>query len=108
MGIAAIDIDFFHHGKIHAIIELAELRDVIIAFGVLSSKLVARKTEYDQSLARELRVKLLQALKLWRESTSTGGIDYQQYLVFVVCQMDGVASNIIGMEVVNALFVHTD
>jgi hypothetical protein len=77
VGLRAVDVNFGHHGKADAIVELTKLGDFIVASRVLSTKLVTRKTQYYQALLAIGLVQLLQTSKLWRETAGAGSVDYQ-------------------------------
>jgi hypothetical protein len=100
-GLGAVDIDLGHHRKAHAVVELAEAGDLVVAAGVLASKLVARKAQHHQTLVAVALVQFFQPGKLRRETAGTGGVDDEQHLAFVLAQRDGAAVDGLGVEVVN-------
>jgi hypothetical protein len=50
LACGAVDVDLGHHRKAHAVVELAEAGDLVVAAGVLAAELVARKAQHHQTL----------------------------------------------------------
>ena len=96
MRAAAVDVDFLHHGKTHAVIELAKLGDLPVAAAVLRAKLVARKAQHHQALVAIGLVQLFQTAKLRREAAGARGVDDQHGFAFVLAQLDGFALDAVG------------
>lgn len=63
----AVDVGLGHEGEGDAVVELAELRDLLVVLGLLPAELVAREAEDDEALLLVLVVQRLQALVLRRE-----------------------------------------
>lgn len=71
-------IDFPEHGEADAVVQLAELLDLVVGSRILAAELVAREPEeldLVAVLALELLVQLLQTRELRREAALGGGVD---------------------------------
>ncbi|MMZ70711.1 hypothetical protein D3C73_1504630 [compost metagenome] len=66
MRVLAFNIDFAEHRKRNLIIKLAKALDFLITPWLLSCKLIARKSENDQTLLLVPAVQLLQPLVMRR------------------------------------------
>lgn len=76
-------IDFAEHGERDAVVELAELLDLVVAPGVLATELVAREPndlELVAVLALDILVQLLKARELRCEAALGGGVDDEDNL----------------------------
>lgn len=51
MGGGTVDLDFGHHQKTHAVVDLAEAGDVAVIAWVLRAELVARETQHRRAFA---------------------------------------------------------
>src|SRR5205085_3097371 len=96
----AVDVDLGHHREAHAVIELAELRDLLVAARVLRAELVARETEHHQPLAAIGLVQFLQPRELRRIAAGTGGVHDQHRLALELRQGHGLAVDLLGFEIV--------
>src|SRR5262245_61516363 len=94
----AVDVDLGHHRERHAVVELAERRERVVAAGVLGAELVARKAEHDEPLILVRLPQRLQAVELRREAALAGGVDDQQYLALVAAQLDALAADRLRLE----------
>ena len=75
----AIDIDLGHHGKAHAVVQLAEGLDLIIGARLLRAKLIARKAKNFEALALILIIILHHfRIVLRRPASFRGNIDYKK------------------------------
>jgi hypothetical protein len=71
-------VDFAQDGERDAVVQLAELLDLVVAAGVLATELVAREAddlELVTVLALDLLVELLQPGELRCETAFRGGVD---------------------------------
>src|SRR4029453_3733600 len=90
------------HGKAHARIELAELRDFLVLARVLRAELVAGKAQHDQALLAVGLVQFFQAAELGRETAGAGRVADQQHLVLEFLQGHGLAVDLPGLEVIDS------
>jgi len=106
LGLVAVDVDLAHDGEGDAVVELAELLDVIVGPGLLAAKLVAGEAEDDKVLAVGLGLdvlpELLEAGVLRGEAALGGRVDDEDDLVGVLGQRLGLALLVGGLEVVEA------
>ena len=49
VGVLAVDINLLHHLECHAVVDLTEVRNLLIASRVLTRKLIARKSYHYES-----------------------------------------------------------
>src|SRR5207253_3116665 len=83
-GRGAVDIDLGEKRKLHAVVELAELRDLLLAAGLLRAELIAWKAENLEAARLQFFVQRLESLVLRGESALAGHVHDQQYLVLVL------------------------
>lgn len=72
---------------------------------LLGTKLITREGQYSKALVFVFFVQSTQPGVLWRESSGTRDVYNETDLIFVVGQVDGVASNRIHGEVVHVAHV---
>lgn len=87
VGVVAVDLSLLHDGEAHAVVELAELLDVIVGTRLLTTELVAGETEDDKVLrvlALEVGPELLEAGVLRGEAALGGSVDDEDDLALVV------------------------
>lgn len=90
-----IDIDLAHDGERDAVVDLAELLDLVVGARLLARKLVAGEAEDDEVVAVLLAdrgVQLLEARVLARQTAVGGRVDDEDDLAFVVGEGDFVAA----------------
>jgi hypothetical protein len=85
----AVDVDLAEHGKTDAVVELAELLDLVVGARVLAAELVAREAEDLKVGVRGFHVfvELFEALELWRETAFGGRVDDEDDLALEVCEV---------------------
>lgn len=83
----AIDLGLPENREAHAVVQLAELGDLVIAAWLLASELIAREAE-DLELAwvlfLELLIEGLETAVLWGEAALGGGVDDEEDFALVV------------------------
>ena len=80
VGVGAVDLDLGHHREAHAVVQLAEGGDLLVAARVLAAELVARETDDHEAAVAVVLPELLEAGELRREAAGAGGVDDQQHL----------------------------
>lgn len=103
IGVVAVDLGLLHDGEADAVVELAEVLDVVLGAGLLAAKLVAGEAEDDKIIGvrlLELGVELLQASVLRGKAALGGSIDDEDDFALVVNHGDLYASLIERLEVV--------
>ena len=88
-------IDLAKHREADAVVELAELLDVVVAPGILATELVAGETENLNIvgvLLLQVLVQRLEPSKLRCEATLGGGVDDKDDLVLERREREGLAS----------------
>jgi hypothetical protein len=93
MGIGSIHIYFGKHGKGHPVVETAEIHDLFFGSGFLSTKLVARKAQYNQPLVDILTVQHLKSIILPGETALACDIDDQNNLSLIKSEFDLLTLN---------------
>jgi hypothetical protein len=83
-SLGAIHINFRKHRKRNAIVEIAELLDLIIGAGLLPTELIARKPENREALIFKFLVQSFEPSILGREPTLAGDIHHERNLVRVL------------------------
>jgi hypothetical protein len=101
-GLRAVDVDLREHREGDAVIELAELLDLLLAAWLLAAELVAREAEHLEALAVQLAVELLEALVLRREAALACRVDDQEHLALVARELDRLAVDVVDGDVVEA------
>ena len=99
VGVAAIDLDFFHHGEGHTVIALAETANVWVRAWILAAKLIAGKSEQGQALACVVLVQFFQSGELGGEAAGTRGVNDQHDLAFEGRQSHGRAVDRQGLKI---------
>ena len=61
VGVVAVDVDLGEHRERHAVVDLAELADLVLGARLLRAELVAREAEHDQALVVQVLVELPRA-----------------------------------------------
>lgn len=84
LSVFAINVALLGNRKSHSIVELTELKNLIIGPRLLSLKLVARETNDCQSLITILLVQSLEILVLRSQTTLARNIDKQESLALQV------------------------
>jgi len=100
VGVVAIDVDLGEHREGDAVVLFAEGADLGLAALFLSAELVAREAEHHQALVGVAALQLFEALVLRREAAGAGGIDDQERLAAIAVQVDGLAVEGGGIEIV--------
>lgn len=88
-GAVAVDVDLLHDGEADAIVNLAEVLNVVVGAGLLSAKLVAGEAKDDKVVRvrlGELLVEVLEAGVLGGETALGGRVDDEDDLALVVLQ----------------------
>ena len=83
MAVRAVDFELVEHRKGHVVFAGAELFDLRVRARLLAAKLVARKTEHDQSLVLVFLVERLQRGVLRSESAFRRDVDDKQHLALI-------------------------
>ena len=96
-----VDVDFLHQGEGHAVVEAAELGDLLVGAGLLMCELVAREAEDDQPLVFVLLVESFQPVVLRGETALGGGVDNHEDLAAVLRHFHLCALVVLGFEIVN-------
>ena len=94
-GAVAVDVDLLHDGEADAIVDLAEVLDVVVGPGLLGAELVAGKAEDDKVVRvrlGELLVEVLEAGVLGGEAALGGRVDDEDNLALVILQGDFLAA----------------
>lgn len=89
--VIAVDLDLLQNRERHAIVDLAELLDLVIAAGVLAPELVAREAEDDELIGvlfGDVFVELLETGKLGGEAALGGRVDDKNDLALVIRKGD--------------------
>lgn len=101
VGVVAVDIGLLHDGEADAIVDLAEVLDLIVGAGLLGAELVAGEAEDLKVfgvLGLDALVDLLETFVLRCETTLGGSVDDEDDLALVVggrdllsalCTIDG-------------------
>jgi hypothetical protein len=87
VGVVAVDLSLLHDGERHAVVDLAELLDVVVGAGLLATELVAGEAENDKVLRvllLELGPELLKTSVLRSEAALGGCVDDEDDLALVV------------------------
>lgn len=95
VGVVAVDLGLLHDGEAHAVVELAELLDVIVGAWLLATELVAGEAEDDKVLgvlALDLGPELLETGVLRSEAALGGCVDDEDDLALVVGEGDLLAA----------------
>ncbi len=82
----AIDVNLAEHGKADAVVQLAELHDLVIRARVLFAELVAGEAQNGQAALVIALVELLQTFELRGEATFGGRVNDQQHLAPIFFQ----------------------
>lgn len=92
-GGVAVDVDLLHDGEGHAVVDLAEVLDVVVASGLLAAELVAGEAEDLELrvLGGDVLVQLLEALVLRGEAAFGGRVDDEDDAALVVGERDLLA-----------------
>ncbi|MNC09292.1 hypothetical protein D3C75_569110 [compost metagenome] len=98
MRAGAVDLHFLEHREAHPVVDMAGLRDVIGATGLLLTELVAGETQNHQPLGSVLLVERFKACILWRKATVAGGIHNQHQLARIVGHRDKLATQAGGSK----------
>src|ERR1700733_5667252 len=100
MSVGSIYIDLPEHCKIHAIITLAEVGDMLAIAWLLPAELIAWEPKHFQASVRIFFMQLLQSRILRRESTLARGIDDQQNVTLVLVESNFLAIKCLSFEFV--------
>jgi hypothetical protein len=87
VGVVTVDLGLLHDGEAHAVVDLAELLDVIVGAGLLAAELVAGEAEDDKVLrvlGLEVGPELLEAGVLRGEAALGSCVDDEDDLALVV------------------------
>jgi hypothetical protein len=95
----AVDLDLGEHREVDVELRRDELEDLLIGSGLLSSELVARKTE-DLDLV-ELVMQRTQTCVLRGEASSAGDIDNEEHLATELVEVDLLARDARHLEVID-------
>ena len=98
MCVGAVDLDLCHKGEGDAVVEAAELGDLLVGAGLLVRELVAGEADDDQSLLLILLIKGLQAIVLRGEAALGCGVDNHKDLAFVLGEVHLCALVVQGFE----------
>jgi hypothetical protein len=105
VGAVAIDVGLLHDREAHAVVELAELLDVIVGAGLLAAELVAREAEDDKVirvLALEVGPELLKTGVLRGEAALGGSVDDEDDFALIVGKGNLLAALVKRLKVVKA------
>lgn len=93
VGAFAVDVDLLHDGEGHAVVDLAEVLDVVVGAGLLAAELVAGEAEdlEVRVLGGDVLVELLEALVLRGEAALGRRVDDEDDAVLVVGEGDLLA-----------------
>ena len=82
LGLVAVDVDLAEHGEADAIVDEAELLDLVVGAGVLAAELVAGETQDGEVGVGGVHVlvELFEALELRGEAALGGGVDDEDHL----------------------------
>lgn len=101
VGGVAVDVNLLHDGEGDAVVDLAEVLDLVVGAGLLAAKLVTGEAEYDKVVAvllLDVLVELLEAGVLRGEAALGGGVDDEDDLALVVGEGDLLAALCFGGE----------
>ena len=96
-----VNVDFLHQREGHAVVEAAELGNLLVGAGFLMGELVAGEAEDDQPLVSILLVKGFQSVVLRGETALGGGVDNHEDLAAVLRHFHLCALVVLGFEIVN-------
>lgn len=102
--VVAVDVHLFHDGERHAVVELAELADLLVRAALLVAELVAGEPDDLEALVVVALVELLELLVLRREAALGRDVDDEHHLAFQLLEGEGLAGAVEGCEVVE--FAH--
>ena len=105
ISVLTVDITLRHQREGHTMVETAELLDLLIAARLLVSELIAREAEDDESLVFVFLIQCLQTIVLRRETAFRSGINDEEHLTFVVCEIYFFASVIEDFEIINGCHI---
>ena len=105
VGAVAIDLDLRHQREGDAVVDAAELLDLLVGAGLLMAELVAGEADDDESLVLILLVERLEAVVLRGEAALAGGVDDEQHLALVVGEAHFLALVREGGEIINLFHV---
>jgi len=103
LDLVAVDVRLAEHGERDAVVDHAEVLDLVVAARVLAAELVAGEAEELDVvgvLALQLFVELLKTLELRGEAAFAGGVDDQHDLALQVLQRVRLTLLVVGLEVV--------
>jgi hypothetical protein len=106
MGVVAVDVDLVEHRKTDGVVRRTELSDLGRTSGLLSSKLVAGKTEHRKAAGAEALLQRFEAFILRSESARARGIDDQEHVALKVLERGVLPRERCGDEIVNRSHVH--
>ena len=91
MRALAVDLDLGRQREGHAVVDPAELLDLVIVPGLLVRELVAGEAEDDESLRAQLLVELLQVVVLGSEAALARRVDDEHRLAGEIGERDLLA-----------------
>ena len=100
-SIGAVDIGLGHQREGHAVVQAAELSDLVIGAGLLSGELVAREADDHETLVLIFLIKGLQAVVLRGETALGCCVDYHQNLAFKLGEVNLYTLVTEGFKIVN-------
>src|SRR5690606_25232898 len=101
VGAGAVDVDLRHDGEGDAVVDPAELLDLLVGAGVLLLELVAGEADDGEATVPVLLVEGFEALELGREAAFRGGVDDEEDVAFEVAKGLVVASGGLDGEIVD-------
>lgn len=106
MGVAAVHVDLGENREADAVIQLAELRNLLIVARLLAAKLIARKAQYLEPFFVVFFAQGLKPLVLRSEAAFAGGIDDEQSLARELLEGAFLATPVLRREIVNGFIFH--
>ena len=103
MGILAVHLNLRHQGEGDAVVQAAELLDLLVSTWLLMPELVTREADDDQPALLVLLIEVLQPIVLRGEATLRGCVDDEKHLAFVVGKVHLLALVRQGAKLINGV-----
>ena len=97
-----VDVNLIEQRECDIVVQRAEALNLLVGAGLLTQELVARKSQYLQTLVLVLLIQGLKAFVLWGQSAFAGHIDDEQHLAFVAVQRHIASVNVLDRDVIDA------
>jgi hypothetical protein len=101
--LVAVDVDLGEHREAHAVVLFAEGADLFLRARLLAAELVAGEAQHFEAAVVQFAVQGFESLVLRREAAFAGGVDDEEGLAAVLREVDRLAVQGGGLEVV---YVH--